>query len=274
MAYNLNVLKKPQIMGILNLTPDSFSDGGEFNAPNLAFQRIKEMIAQGAGIIDVGGESTGPGSPPVSPEEEMKRVQPVIDKIAEKNLTGKTLFSIDTYKAPVAEYALKKGFQMVNDVTALRACLPDRQGDSQMTDVLLKYAPYVVLMYSKDPTPRTTKEAVEYDDVIATIKSFLLERVATLIEAGFPEEKIIIDPGMGAFISSIPDYSFEVINRLKELTLLGYPILVGISRKSCLGGVLKERDRPSVEWSLKALRNGASIIRIHNVGLMKKAMAK
>ena len=265
MEYTRAMLKTPQIMGVLNITPDSFSDGGKFNAPDLAIKRIEEMIAQGADIIDIGGESTGLGSPPVSAEEEMKRVQPVIDKIAEKNLTEKTLFSIDTYKAPVAEYALKHGFQMVNDVTALR-------GDPQMISILLKYEPYVVLMYSKDPTPRTTKEAVEYDDVVATIKSFLLERIATLIESGFPEEKIIVDPGMGAFISSVPDYSFEVINRLKELTLLGYPILVGISRKSCLGGRLEDRDRPSVEWSLKAIQNGASIIRIHNVRAIKSAM--
>lgn len=250
-------------MGILNLTPDSFSDGGEFNTQESAIARIEDMIAQGADIIDIGGESTGPGSPNVSVEEELRRTKPIIDVIAEKKLTDKTLFSIDTYKASVAEYALENGFKMVNDVTALR-------GDPKMINVLLRYEPYVVLMYSKDPTPRTTKEAVEYDDVMASIKTFLLERVSTLVEAGFPEDKIIIDPGMGAFISSIPDYSFEVINRLEELKLLGYPILVGISRKSCLGGKMEDRDQPSVEWSLKAIKKGASIIRIHNVELMKK----
>lgn len=252
-------------MGVLNLTPDSFSDGGEFNASNLAIARIEEMIAQGANIIDIGGESTGPGSPDVSTEEELNRVKPIIDVIAEKKLTDKTLFSIDTYKADIAEYALEHGCQMVNDVTALR-------GDPKMIDVLLKYKPYVVLMYSKDSTPRTTTEAVEYDDVIASIKTFLQEWASTLTEAGFPKEKIIVDPGMGAFISSIPDYSFEVINRLKELTLLDFPILIGISRKSCLGGKLEERDQPSVDWSLKALKNGASIVRIHNVTLMKKTL--
>jgi dihydropteroate synthase len=255
----------PKIMGVLNLTPDSFSDGGEFNTPDLAIKRIQEMIAQGADIIDIGGESTGPGSSYVSAEEELKRVKPIIDAVEKKGWTNKVLFSIDTYKASVAEYALEHGFGMVNDVTALR-------GDPKMIDVLLKYKPYVVLMHSKDPTPRTTKKAVEYDDVIASIKNFLLERIGLLVEAGFPEDKIIIDPGMGAFISSIPDYSFEVVNRLKELKLLSFPILVGISRKSCLGGKMEERDQPSVEWSLKALQNGASIIRIHNVELMKKAI--
>ncbi len=251
-------------MGILNLTPDSFSDGGEFNDPKLAIKRIEAMIAQGADIIDIGGESTGPGSTEVSAEDELARIKPIIDAIAEKKLTDRALFSIDTYKAHSAGYALEHGFKMVNDVTAMR-------GDPKMIDVLLRYEPYVVLMYSKDSTPRTTKEPMEYDDVIASIKTFLLERVSTLIEAGFSEDKIIVDPGMGAFISSISDYSFEVINRLEELKLLGYPILVGISRKSCLGGKTEDRDQPSVDWSLKALKNGASIIRIHNVELMKKA---
>ena len=259
-------------MGILNLTPDSFSDGGEFNVPNLAIQRIEKMIAEGADIIDIGGESTGPGSGDVSAEEELARIKPVIEVIAEKKWTGRVRFSIDTYKAQVAEYALEHGFQMVNDVTALR-------GNPKMIDVLLKYKPYIVLMYSKDPTPRTTNEAVEYDDVMASIKTFMVERISELVSAGFPREKIIIDPGMGAFISSIPDYSFEVINRLRELKKLAYPILIGISRKSCLGaclpdrqGKMEERDQPSVEWSLTALKNGASIIRIHNVELIKKAL--
>lgn len=259
------MLKKGSIMGVLNLTPDSFSDGGEFNDPERAIKRIEEMIVQGADIIDIGGESTGPGSRNVPEEEELARIKPVIEAIVEKKLTNKALFSIDTYKSSIAEYALEHSFQMVNDVTALR-------GDPKMIDILLKYEPYVVLMHSKDPTPRTTKKAVEYDDVIASIKTFLLERISTLVEAGFPKDKIIIDPGMGAFISSIPDYSFEVVNRLKELKLLGFPILVSISRKSCLGGKMEDRDQPSVNWSLKALKNGASIIRIHNVGLMKKAL--
>jgi len=254
-------------MGVLNMTPDSFSDGGEFNAPKLATDRVEEMMAQGADIIDIGGESTGPGSEDISADEELKRVKPVIDYIAEEGLTDQCLFSIDTYKEPIAEYALEHGFQMVNDVTALR-------GDPDMIGVFLKYQPQVVLMYSKDSTPRTTKEEVEYDDVMASIKTFLTERIAVLVEAGFPEDNIIIDPGMGAFISSISGYSFEVINRLKELKLLGYPILVGISRKSCLGGKIEDRDQPSVEWSLKALENGASIIRIHNVELMNKALQK
>ncbi len=250
-------------MGILNLTPDSFSDGGEFYDPSLAIRRMEEMIAEGADIIDIGGESTGPGSEDVSAKEELARVKPVIDAIAEKKLTVKALFSIDTYKASIAEYALEHGFQMVNDVTALR-------GDPKMIGILLKYEPYVVLMFSKDHSARTTADKVVYEDVIGTISDFLIEQTSELLEAGFPREKIIIDPGMGAFISSIPEFSFEVINRLEELKLLGFPILVGISRKSCLGGEMKDRNQPSVDWSLKAIQNGASIIRIHNVKLMNQ----
>jgi dihydropteroate synthase len=259
--------KVPKIMGILNLTPDSFSDGGQFFDPKLAAQHIKDMIAEGADIIDVGGESTGPGSEFVSEEEELRRIKPIIDFLANEKLTERVLFSIDTYKASVAEYALKHGFAMVNDVTALR-------GDPNMVEILVKYQPYVVLMYSKDPTARTTHDKVVYEDVIGTVKDFLIEQTSELLEAGFPRKKIIIDPGMGAFIGSIPQYSFEVINRLKEMKKLGYPILVGISRKSCLGGKLADRDQPSVDWSLKAIKNGASIIRIHNVGLMRKALQK
>lgn len=254
-------------MGILNLTPDSFSDGGHYFDPKRGIQRIQTMLAEGADIIDIGGESTGPGSEYISAEEELKRIKPIIDFVAKEKLTDQVLFSIDTYKASVAEYALAHGFSMVNDVTAFR-------GDPKMIEVLVKYQPYVVLMYSKDSGPRTTHDKVVYENVIGTIKDFLTEQTSKLLEAGFPRKKIIIDPGMGAFISAIPDYSFEVIDRLGEFKKLGYPILVGISRKSCLGGKLADRDQPSVDWSLKAIKNGASIIRIHNVGLMRKALQK
>lgn len=257
-------------MGVLNVTPDSFSDGGLYNSDLPAGRqdfgfRILQLIKEGADIIDIGGESTGPGSKDVSLEEEMKRIKSVIDYVYENKLTEKALFSIDTYKSEVAEYALEHGFDMVNDVTALR-------GDSGMIGVLFKYQPYVILMYCKDDTPRTTTESVEYDDVMASVKTFLLDRIIQLVEAGFPEDKIIIDPGMGMFVSANPKYSFEIIERLDELKSLGYPICVGVSRKSFLGGKTEDREQPSVDWSLKALQNGASIIRIHNVGLLKKTL--
>lgn len=253
--------ERPLIMGILNLTPDSFSDGGVFCTPELAFERVSQMLLDGADIIDVGAESTGPGSLDVSVEQELARLKPILEKFKAEGLFEKALFSIDTYKHQVAEYALSFGFQIVNDVTALR-------GDESMIQVLLKYRPYVVLMHSKDPTARTTKEAVEYDDVISSVSDFLLQKKQLLLDVGFPENKIILDPGMGAFISTIPDYSFEIIERLEELKKLNSPLLVGISRKSCLGGKLEDRDKPSAEWSQKAIKNGANIIRIHNVKMM------
>jgi dihydropteroate synthase len=254
--------EKPRIMGILNVTPDSFSDGNlwmkEFGA------RILQMIEDGADIIDVGGESTGPGSKDVTTEEELARVKPVVDFVAREGLTDRALFSIDTYKSEVADYALTHGFKMVNDVTALR-------GDVKMAEVLLKHKPYVVLMYSKDPTARTTREAVQYDDVMATVKDFLRERTEGLLATGFPREKIIVDPGMGAFVSGDPKYSFEIIERLGELKELSYPILVGVSRKSFLGGELKDRDEKSILLSVEAFRKGAAILRMHQVqGLREK----
>lgn len=247
----------PKIMGILNVTPDSFSDGGRFDDPKNAITQLHKLIADGADIIDVGGESTGPGSKDVSADEELKRVKPVIDHVAEQRLHERVLFSIDTYKAPVAEYALTHGFGMVNDVTALR-------GDPKMIDVLAKHQPYLVLMYSKDPTARTTREIIEYTDVIDTIKKFLFERIR-LAKKVLPADHILIDPGMGAFVSANPKYSFEIIDRLEELKLFGHPILVGPSRKSFLGGELKDRDAQSWEVAKKAIANGASIVRMHTI---------
>jgi len=252
-------------MGILNITPDSFSGDGIYFEKSKIENRILKLIEEVADIIDVGGESTGPGSKEVSLKEEMRRIKPVIDYIYKNKLTDKTVFSIDTYKSVVAEYALRHGFSIVNDITALR-------GDPKMIEVLLKNKPYVILMYSKDPTPRTTKEAVDYKDVLDSVKIFLSDRINVLLKAGFPKDRIIIDPGMGMFVSAKPEYSFEIINRLGELKELGYPICVGVSRKSFLGGKVEERDPISAKWSMKAIENGASIIRIHNVKQMLAAL--
>ena len=255
----------PKIMGVLNITPDSFSDGGKYDDPNSWKSKIADFIKSGVDIIDVGGESTGPDSKDVTVEEEMSRVKPVIDFIAENKLHQRVFFSIDTYKASVARYALQNGFQMVNDVTALR-------GDAGIIDLLMEYEPYIILMYSKDDTPRTTTATIEYADVVASIKTFLVSQMVDLIEAGFPEEKIILDPGMGMFVSADPKYSFEILNRLSEVKQLGYPLCIGVSRKSFLGGALKDRDKASVEWSLKAIENGADIVRMHEVEGIKKAL--
>ena len=258
-------IAEPKIMGVVNVTPDSFSDGGDFYKQEDAEKQIKKLIKDGADIIDIGGESTGPNSQVVSLEDEMKRVKPIIDFIVKNKLYKKAEFSIDTYKAPVARYALENGFTIVNDVTALR-------GDPDIVDVLVEYQPQVILMYSKDQTPRTTTENMQYADVIASIKSFLIGQIVVLLDAGFPEENIILDPGMGMFISADPKYSFEIIERLPELKQMGYPICVGVSRKSFLGGKLKDREIPSAEWSIRAIKNGADIVRTHNVTLLKKSI--
>jgi len=264
MGYNRAMdFKQPLIMGVLNVTPDSFSDGGRYNS--YPESRISELIKEGADIIDIGGESTGPDSKDVRLEDEIKRVKPAIDYAAGNKLVDKVLFSIDTYKGPVAEYALMKGFKIINDVTALR-------GDPHMIDVLLKYKPYVILMYAKDPTPRTTRDMVEYDDVIKTVTNFLSKRAQILLDKGFPGEKIILDPGMGMFVSAEPKYSFQLIEHLREIKKLSYPLCVSVSYKSFLGGPIKERGPASIQWSLEAIAKGASIVRVHDVAEMAKAL--
>ncbi len=249
---------KALIMGIVNLTPDSFFDGENHQD----FQeRLQHMITEGADIIDIGAESTfGPESQ-VSAEEEWKRLEPALKSI---NL-DEVFVSLDTYKAEVAEKALEMGVQMINDVTALR-------GDERMIEVLMKHKPYICLMYSADESSYASRTDHQYDDVIETIKQFLKQQTDLLIEAGFPKEKIIIDPGMGFFISGDPKYSWEVIDRLEELKVLGFPILVGHSLKSFLGGEIGERLATTLDAARKCIQNGANILRVHHVAEHRKVV--
>lgn len=250
-------LSEPKLMGILNVTPDSFSDGGQFFSIEKAVQAAIQMIDDGVDIIDIGGESTGPGSKAVSLEEELSRVVPVIEAIRSHNQD--VWISVDTYKSEVAAKAILVGADMVNDVTALR-------GDEKMAYVLAELDAPVVLMYSKDNTARTTGDDVEYDDVIKTVGDFLEERMKFAFQKGIKRENVIADPGMGAFVSAVPKYSFEILERLHGLKgRLNLPILVGPSRKSFLGGALNERMQPSLDAALSALQNGADIIRMHDV---------
>lgn len=261
----MNPYYTARIMGVLNVTPDSFSDGGLYLDPHKAISRIHEMIEQGADIIDIGAESTRPDSLSIMVDEEHARLKPIVEYIVQSRLQKKVAFSIDTYKADIAEYALCHGFMYVNDVTALR-------GDPLMLSLLIKHKPYVIVMYSKDISARTTRTLVEYKDVVASIKHFLREQISLLILKGFPQEKIIIDPGMGLFISSDPKYSFEIIDWLGEFQELGYPLCIGISRKLFLGVPREEIDRASCMWSMKAISNGASIVRVHDVGMMREQL--
>ncbi len=252
-------LNKPLVMGILNVTPDSFSDGGKFNDPSRAVERALQMIESGADIIDIGGESTGPNSKDVAVEEELTRVMPVL--IALRSQTHAWI-SIDTYKSRVAAEALEAGADMINDVTALR-------GDSELAKVLADYPVPVVLMFSKDSTARTTREEVQYRDVVKTVTDFLKERVEFAARHGISRDRLILDPGMGAFVSSDPQYSLQLLNNLEELVKLGYPVLAGPSRKSFIGQVLDVPLDQRLEGSLAAcavaVMNGASILRVHDV---------
>lgn len=248
----------PLIMGVLNVTPNSFSDGGKYRDPEVAALHAESMINDGADIIDVGGESTGPDSTDVTPQEEIKRVIPVLQAIKNRPLDRAVFVSVDTYKSEVASAALKEGVGMINDVTALR-------GDPKLAEVVARHKAYLVLMYAKDSTARTTRDATSYKDVIKTILEFLDKRIALAVRAGMSREKIIVDPGMGAFVSGDPQYSYEVIRRLSELKKLGCPILLGASRKSFLPGPMKERLVPGIIAHTVAVQNGASIIRVHDV---------
>jgi dihydropteroate synthase len=251
----IKLAKKPLVMGVLNLTPDSFSDGGKFNTLESALKKVEEFEMAGADLIDIGGESTGPGSRFISLDEEIKRVIPILEEI--RKIT-KIPISIDTYKSEIARLALESGADIINDVTALR-------GDRAMVSVATKYKCPLVMMYSKDNSPRTTVKRKIYKDVMKTIMAFLKERIAYAEIHGVCRSNIILDPGMGQFISSIPKYSFEIMNRLGELSVFGMPILIGISRKSFLMGDMSTRIERGLIASVFAYLNGAAIIRTHDV---------
>lgn len=255
----INSRKGPLIMGILNITPDSFSDGGKFLTLEEAVKQAKKMIEEGADILDIGGESTGPNSKFVTQEEELSRVIPVIKAIRE---FSEIPVSIDTYKANVALEAIKCGADMINDVTALRE-------DPKMADVVKKSKCPIIMMYSKDNSPRTTRKDKKYLDIMQTIKKFFEERIAHAKSKGIKADQVILDPGMGQFISNIPHYSFEIIAKLQELEIFKKPILVGFSRKSFLQEEITSRGEKAKTLSAIAYINGANIIRTHDVGELR-----
>jgi len=242
-----------RFVGVLNLTPNSFSDGGrfkEFGGEEDVVEAAREMLEDGAEILDLGGESTGPGSVAVTVEEELARVLPILKRL--KAAFPWAVLSIDTWKSKVAEAALAAGASWVNDVTAGR-------GDPRIFEVAARRGAPMVLMYSKQNSPRTDREAVQYDDVMKTVKDFLAERVAVARAAGVRE--IIVDPGMGAFVSGDAAYSFEIIERIEELRELGCPILVGTSRKGFLG-----EDRLGMTlWTTLQLADKVDYLRVHDV---------
>lgn len=258
-------LDKPKIMGILNVTPDSFSDGGSYSKPEDAVKKAEEMIKEGADIIDIGGESSGPGSTDISAKEELKRVLPVVKALREK--FPNVPLSVDTYKSEVAQAVLDEGVQIINDVTALR-------GDPDLADVVAKHKAYLVLMYSKNETARTTEDRVEYVNVVSTILEFLRDRVFYAMKKDIPKQRIIVDPGLGFFLSSAdhPEVSFEVINKLDDFRKLSFPVMIAPSRKSFLGGDVKERVNKTAAAVAICAYNGADIIRVHDIKECKEAM--
>ncbi|MBF0349489.1 MAG: dihydropteroate synthase [SAR324 cluster bacterium] len=248
-------------MGILNVTPDSFSDGGKYFQQDHAFQQGLSMCQDGTDCIDIGGESSGPGSLDVSETEETLRVLPVVEALRAQS---DVWISVDTWKSGVARKTIEAGADMINDVTALR-------GDPHLVEVLVETGAPVVLMYSKDTSARTSTESKEYTDVMGTVKAFFEERILWAEKQGLRQEAIILDPGMGFFISGNPQYSFEILRRLDELVAWGFPVLIGPSRKSFLSRIrpgrvlnVQEREIPGLAAACTGLHQGASWIRMHH----------
>lgn len=250
---------KTTLMGVLNVTPDSFSDGGRFYDVDAAVAHAKQMISEGADIIDIGGESSRPGSDPVSEEEELRRVLPVIDALAGELTVP---LSIDTYKPVVAEEALKRGVQVMNDISGL--------SDPAMVAVAAKYNAPVILMHMQG-APKTMQAHPHYEDVIVDIKAFFAERIATARAAGI--EQLILDPGIG-FGKSL-GHNLEILRHLGDFTDLGFPIMIGTSRKSFLGKLgledMNDRLEGTIASNVIAAMHGARIIRVHDVAAHKRA---
>jgi dihydropteroate synthase len=243
-------------MGVVNVTPDSFSDAGVNFRAGDAIATARRMAAEGAAIVDVGGESTRPGAAPVSLDEELGRVLPVLEAVAVE-----LPVSIDTAKAGVARRAVQLGAELVNDVTALR-------GDPHMAETVAESGAYLCLMHMQGE-PRTMQASPTYDDVVAEVAAFLDERLRFAVEAGVPEERICLDPGIG--FGKTVEHNFELVRRLDELTALGRPLVVGFSRKRSLGRILGDPDATtgplsaSIAAAVAAYERGATILRVHDV---------
>ncbi len=254
--------KRPYIMGILNTTPDSFSDGGRYVDPDGAVEYALAMIDEGADIVDIGGESTRPGSDRITENEEIDRVIPVIQGILKYNKNA--VISIDTYKSEVAKEALTRGALIVNDVSAL--CF-----DENMASVVAKYNASVILMHMKGE-PKTMQNNPSYKDVVNEIKSFLKKRIEFAQEHRISQ--IIIDPGIG-FGKRVQD-NLELLRSLRTFTELGCPVLIGPSRKSFIGKILNlpvdQRLEGSIAAAVIGIMNGASIVRVHDVAATKRAV--
>jgi dihydropteroate synthase len=250
-------------MGVLNVTPDSFSDGGAFVEPERALQRAREMVEQGAAIVDLGGESTRPGARPVPVEVELKRVDPLLERFDPTAIP----LSIDTYKAPVAAAALEAGAIFVNDVTGLR-------GDAGMAELVAEAGCEVCLVHMLG-SPRTMQENPRYDDVVSEVKNFLEDRLDFAIGSGIAAERIWLDPGIG--FGKTLDHNLALLRRLDEIVAIGQPVLVGASRKRFIGALTgkaeAERGAGTTAANLIAYEKGATMVRVHDVAAARDALA-
>jgi dihydropteroate synthase len=249
-------------MGIVNVTPDSFSDGGSYSSAADAADAARHMLADGAALVDVGGESTRPGSEPVSVDEELRRIVPVLESLAGSRV------SIDTSRARVARRAIELGAAMVNDVSALRR-------DPELADVVAGAGVDVCLMHMRG-SPRTMQVDPRYDDVVADVASFLEERLAFAVGAGIAEDRVCLDPGIG--FGKTPEHNLELLRRLDRIVALGRPVLVGVSRKSTLARIVGDTgtvggEAASVGAAVAAFDRGATLFRVHDVRLHVEALA-
>ncbi|MBI5016389.1 MAG: dihydropteroate synthase [Deltaproteobacteria bacterium] len=259
----LRLSERPHIMGILNVTPDSFSDGGEFLGRDEALARAEQMVAEGADLIDVGGESSRPGAEPVDEAVELSRVLPVIEHLAPRLPVP---VSVDTYRAGVAEAAAAAGASIVNDISGLAA-------DPAMAETVARTGAAVVVMHMRG-TPRTMQSDTAYGDLLGEVCRSLRESAERALAAGVPAEKIVVDPGLG--FGKTAEGNLVLLGRLGELRSLGYPVLAGASRKSFLGKVLgtedpKDRLEGSLAAAAVAVWNGAHILRVHDVRETRRA---
>ncbi len=259
-------LKKPSnclIMGIVNTTPDSFSDGGKYNSTSKAIDFAYDLLDKGADIIDIGGESSRPGADPVSASEEIKRISPLLNELI-KNTDYP--ISIDTYKSSTAIYALDNGAHLINDISGMTH-------DEKMVNVISRYNVPVVIMHMKG-TPKTMQQSPNYINVVDEICEFLADRINFAINEGVSSKNIIIDPGIG-FGKTLDD-NYKIIAKLNQICKLGYPVLVGPSRKSFIGKTLNEPIDGRIEGSIISAalcyKNGAKIVRVHDVEETKKGL--
>jgi dihydropteroate synthase len=259
-----------RLMGVINVTPDSFSDGGSFAGPGQAVAHGLGLVEQGAEILDVGGESTRPGAEPVPADEEIERIRPVIAGLA--NAGAAAQLSIDTSKRAVAEVALAEGATLVNDVTAFR-------GDPEMAGLVASAGVDCCLMHMLGE-PRTMQRGVgghTYEDVVSEVKAFLEERLAFAVAEGVAEQRILLDPGIGFGKSA--EHNLELLRRLEELTAIGRPLVVGTSRKSFLGRIAPSAPNPgerlpgTIATNVLAYERGASVFRVHDVAAVRDALA-